>query len=390
MTVPFRIALFLPLALGACDAKQDTPAPQAEASSQVTASDKALIAAGFAPDAITAARNYLVPFTTADQARCFGDAKLGGAEMQARQDAPFTVPPGTTRVVLAIDGSGSMAARIGGHSKLDLAKESTLAFIDGLDPAVDVSLIGFGLRGDNKDSGKAQSCAAIDQLAPMSRERAGLKSAVQRVRAIGWTPLAAALRNAQSQLHISAEPGRQIIYVVSDGNETCGGDAVAAARAINTGNTQAIVNIIGFDLPPADRAALEAVAGAGGGRLINIADDAAYQRLMADFRETARRSNNMVEASNARARNAISTGAAITQAAICTGKIITDETLQVGADLTRRALDKQDAPERRTVFALLDQRHKAMTARREVYEARLKGVRDTAMDAIDLNEQAAK
>ena len=38
-------------------------------------------------------------------------------------------------------------------------------------------------------------------------------------------------------------PGEQVIYVVSDGEETCGGDPVAVARRINSGRTRAVVNV---------------------------------------------------------------------------------------------------------------------------------------------------
>jgi Ca-activated chloride channel family protein len=122
------------------------------------------------------------------------------------------------------------------------------------------------------------------------------------VRAVGWTPLAASLQRAQGLLS-AASPGQQVVYVVSDGNETCGGDPIAIARAINAGNTGAIVNIIGFDLPRADRAGLGAVASAGGGALIDISDDASYQRMLAATREAMPRSNNTVRASNVRANN---------------------------------------------------------------------------------------
>lgn len=391
MTSIRTFACLLPLALMACNVRDEGNAsdPDNGAVAETSAADQALIATGVAPDAVAAARAYLAPFTTADQAACFGEAELGGADMLGAEPMPLAVGPDAMRVVIAVDGSGSMAARIGGRTKLDLAKESTLAFIDGLGPDVDASLLVFGQQGDNSEGGKAKSCGAIDQLAPMSRDRAALSNAVKQVRAVGWTPLASALQRAQAQLSASTKPGEQVIYVVSDGNETCSGDAVAVARAINTGKTRAIVNIIGFDLPRADQAALEAVASAGGGKLINIADDAAYQRTMAVFREASRRNKNIVRASGARNRNIINTGAAITKATICTGGIITRETTKVGADLTRRDVAGDTTLDRRVVFAVLDQRHKAMTARREAYEARLKGNRDAVIGTIDAQEKAA-
>lgn len=385
----FCVAALISLVLCACGRQEDAAAPVDQPSAQMSAEDRQLVATGLTPEAIAAARAYLVAFTRADQTACFGEVAPTGAEMEAPSIHGFSAMPGITRVVMALDGSGSMAAPVGGRSKLELAKEATLAFIDSLDSEVEASLLIFGQQGDNSESGKALSCRGIDQAAPLSRDRAALRQSVQSVRAVGWTPLAAALQRAQRLLS-AAPPGRQVVYVVSDGNETCGGNPVAIARAINTGNTHAIVNIIGFDLPRADRAALGAVAGAGGGALIDISDEASYQRMLAATREAMRRSNNMVRASNARANNVIDAGAAITEATICTGDIITRETLAVGGDLTRRAAAKQVSPERQVVFAVLDQRHKAMRAKREEFSARVKGVRDQLITTIDTQEKVAR
>lgn len=373
------------LLLCGCDRKQDaTPA-----ASPVRDEDRILIAAGMTADAIAAARAYLKPFTHTDQAECFDSVEATGAAMEQPASTAFAASPAVTRVVVAIDGSGSMAADIGGRSKLARAKDATLAFIDSLGKDVELSVLAFGQQGDNTDGGKAQSCRGIDTIAAMSRDRTAQRQAVASVRAVGWTPLAAALQDAKGQFG-KMPPGEQVVYVVSDGNETCGGNPVAAARAINTGDTRAIVNIIGFDLPAADRAALTAVAQAGGGTLVNIADDAAYRRMLAATREAGRLTMNTVRASNAKSRTLIDTGAAITRATICTGAIVTRETLDVGADLTRRAAARQSVPDRRTVFAVLEQRHKAMTARREAFETRLKADRDRSNRGIDVVEKAAR
>jgi Ca-activated chloride channel family protein len=174
------------------------------------------------------------------------------------------VPP--TRVIVMIDGSGSMAGRMGGRTKLELAREAALGFVDGLPASVQTSLLVFGQQGNNSQAGKAQSCSAIDVLAPMAADRARLRAALAQVRAVGWTPLAAGLDRAE------------VIYVVSDGEETCGGDPVAVARRINSGRTRAIVNVIGFNLPSGEAAKLTAVARAGGGGFVNLSNEAELQR----------------------------------------------------------------------------------------------------------------
>ena len=79
-----------------------------------------------------------------------------------------------------------------------------------------------------------------------------------------------------------------IIYVVSDGIETCGGDPVKAAKELHQSEIQAIVNIIGFDVDNAGQRALKKVAEAGGGKYttVNTGEDLRkhleeeYERLL--------------------------------------------------------------------------------------------------------------
>jgi Ca-activated chloride channel family protein len=112
-----------------------------------------LVATGLTPEAIAAARAYLIAFTRADQTACFGEVGQTGAEMEAPLMDGFSAMPGIVRVVVAMDGSGSMAALVGGRSKLELAKEATLAFIDSLGSDVEASLLIFGQQGDNSEAG---------------------------------------------------------------------------------------------------------------------------------------------------------------------------------------------------------------------------------------------
>ena len=64
-------------------------------------------------------------------------------------------------------------------------------------------------------------------------------AAVQALEPAGWTPLADALAAAGAQLAPSDTAGEQVVYVVSDGEETCGGDPVAEARALHDGDIRA-------------------------------------------------------------------------------------------------------------------------------------------------------
>jgi Ca-activated chloride channel family protein len=336
-------------------------------------------------------RAYVSQFIKDDPDRCF-DAlvALEQPELEAQKNAGSDSPAPPVRVVVAVDGSGSMAGRIGGQTKLELAREAATRFIDGLPPSVEAALLVFGQQGDNTPAGKAKSCAGVDLLAPMSQDRAQLGAAVSGIRAVGWTPLAAGLEQAESLFAQSSTVGEQVIYVVSDGEETCGGDPVAVARRINSGSTRAIVNIIGFGLPSKEVAALKAVSDAGGGNFINVTSRVEYDRTMEEVRESFRQSANALRRSDAIVKNGLQTSDADTYASLCISDIDTSEGLRMSDDLTARALRGEAFPYERAALDLMKARHQAMKERLNRYLAQLKADESKAQQKIDQAAEAAR
>jgi Ca-activated chloride channel family protein len=289
-----------------------------------------------------------------------------------------------------IDGSGSMAERMGGKTKLELAREAASSFVDGLPASVQTSLLVFGQQGNNSEAGKAKSCSAVDVIAPMSPDRGRFHAALGQVRAVGWTPLAAGLDRAEALLSASSTPGEQIIYVVSDGEETCGGDPVAAARRINAGRTRAIVNVIGFNLPAGEAAKLAVVARGGGGGFVNLSSEAELARFDAQVRESIRQTDNQVATSIATTDNKVATSIAITDAETCTSNLVTDEKVAMSLDLTHREVAGKPVPFRESAEALLKARHAAMRSQFEAYRARLSAAEAGAKKGIGGAADAAR
>ena len=207
-----------------------------------------------------------------DYAQCLPGLDLDGLQASASVPEPADGAPKLKRLVIAVDASGSMAGSVGGTSKMEVAKRETLAFLDQLPKGVGVSLVGFGHRGDNTDAGKAASCSAVETLATADAgDRGSVRAAIEGLAATGWTPLADAIRAAGDRFEEADEVGEQVVWIVSDGRETCGGDAVAAARALREGCKRVTINIVGLDLPARDRRALRAVSDAGGGVFLEAA-----------------------------------------------------------------------------------------------------------------------
>lgn len=340
-------------------------------------------------DSPITAREYVESFITENPDKCFGKVELQKAVLEKREDPIATaVPP--ARVIIAIDGSGSMAGAIGGESKLELARKSALGFIDGLPSTVQTSLLVFGQQGDNSQAGKAKSCSGVDVLAPMSTDRARLTAAVEDVRATGWTPLAAGLERAQQLLDTAAKPGEQVIYVVSDGEETCGGDPVAVARRINSGNTRAVVNVIGFGLPSKEAAALKAVADAGGGGFVNVHSLADHDRTIAMVRESNRHSANAVRTSNAMSQNAVATSNAASDASLCISELVDGESRRMSDDLSARWKRGEKTPFSTEALRLARERHRALLDRATAFSEQLGREEEAAGEEMRAAENAQR
>jgi Mg-chelatase subunit ChlD len=169
-----------------------------------------------------------------------------------------------------LDASGSMLGRMGGKRRIDVAKE-VLAELGGslLPEGTTLALRAFGHR-------RGLGCKSELVLPPAPLERAGYLAAVAKLTAISnaKTALAEAIRNAGADLAVTE--GRRLIVLVTDGDETCGGDPAAEVAALAAQGIDVRLNVVGFAVADAGlREKLEAWAAAGGGAYFDAADQAA-------------------------------------------------------------------------------------------------------------------
>ncbi len=94
------------------------------------------------------------------------------------------------------------------------------------------------------------SCTTTElayELAPYNQTAFSL--ALTQFEPAGWTSIALALEAAQEDFNeYAAEKNTNIIFLVSDGIETCDGDPVAAAMKISESNIEPLLHVIGFDV----------------------------------------------------------------------------------------------------------------------------------------------
>lgn len=176
---------------------------------------------------------------------------------------PESEPVGENHFALVLDASGSMAAQASGGTQMDEAKVAIRTFVDELPASSTVSLRIYGHEGTNTEEGKAESCASSEVVYEGAPDDAGFTEALDQVQPVGYTPLAKAIEDAEQD--IPEEATDAVMYVVSDGLETCGGDPVQAATTVAESGINPIINVIGFHVDNADQAALREIAEAGGG-----------------------------------------------------------------------------------------------------------------------------
>lgn len=187
-----------------------------------------------------------------------------------------------TNVVILMDASGSMKAEVVGGAKMTLAKKAIERFTSELEEDVNVSLLAYGHKGTGSGADKELSCQSIDTVYPLGEyNQDTFHEAMDSFRASGWTPLAGAMEKAHELLSPYGNDGhRNVVYIVSDGIETCGGDPVEAAKKLHTGNIEAQVNIIGFDVDDEGQNQLREAAEAGGGKYATVRDQSGFEDVL--------------------------------------------------------------------------------------------------------------
>lgn len=184
--------------------------------------------------------------------------KLNGREMKEH-----------INVAIILDASGSMKQAKGGKTLMEMAKDSISEFSSGLPENAKVSLTVYGHKGTGSDSDKELSCGSIEEIYPLSTYNASpFNSAMNSVKPSGWTSMARALKQTGEKLGNSTN-ATNVIYLVSDGKETCGGDPAAEAKALAKSNINPIINVIGLSVNGEDAAQLKQIADSAGGRYID-------------------------------------------------------------------------------------------------------------------------
>lgn len=203
-----------------------------------------------------------------------GTVQPGSDIVAPEGDAPVAVE-------FILDASGSMGAQSGGRQKMQIALEAFEAALGELQhTTVIASLRAYGFDTSLVHTAEA-SCPNTEMVYGFVGGDGifDLGEAARDLAPYGYTPIAASLEAAAGDLE-GVMARERLIVLISDGEETCGGDPVATAASLSARGVNLSTYVVGFDLDNTQAEQMRAIAEAGGGRYLDAPDGEALAEAM--------------------------------------------------------------------------------------------------------------
>ncbi|MGB2457994.1 MAG: vWA domain-containing protein [Flavobacteriales bacterium] len=141
----------------------------------------------------------------------------------AQKDKPVT------RVLFIFDASQSMYAQWDGNSRMEIAKGLLSNMLDSLDNKENLQ-VGLRCYGHQKPS-PPQDCRDTRLEVPFGNNTIPtIKNRLKTLRPKGTTPIAKALESGALDFPAVTSNSRNIVILITDGIEECGGDPCAVSR----------------------------------------------------------------------------------------------------------------------------------------------------------------
>jgi Ca-activated chloride channel homolog len=208
----------------------------------------------------------------------------------------------TKNIAIHIDSSGSMNGQVSGGVKMDLAKNAVKKFAAGFPENTTITLRTYGHKGTGDDKDKQLSCSSTEVMYETNTyNEQNFSAALNKFKPSGWTPIAASIKAGYDDLKTKATADTEnILYVVSDGIETCDGDPVEEAKKLANSDLKVKVNIIGFNVDDEGQKQLKAAAEAGNGVYYTVNSKVELENTLQELmgKATASIQKNMNKASS--------------------------------------------------------------------------------------------
>ncbi len=177
-------------------------------------------------------------------------------------------------VEIILDASGSMLQRIGAQRRFDIAKQTLTRLTTSRIPAGTP----FALRVFGREVDSCQTDLDLP-LKPLDPAAVAAHIGKLEVKNNAKTPIGASLDKVADDLRTVR--GERLVILLTDGEETCGGDPAAAIEKLKKSGVGLRVNIVGFAIDDARLAAtFRHWADAGGGLFFDARDAAGLDKAL--------------------------------------------------------------------------------------------------------------
>lgn len=160
---------------------------------------------------------------------------FGSLELLPVGGLAFSFEQTADTLLIILDVSGSMSETIDGEVKIDVAKDVLTDLLDNMPSNIQVGVRIFGLN------------CRTELLYPVGPiQGSHLRQQILDIKPTGATPIEEALVATADDLRDIQDP--QLVLLISDGIETCGGDPVQAAKDLLALGYDLKFHIVGFDI----------------------------------------------------------------------------------------------------------------------------------------------
>jgi hypothetical protein len=168
----------------------------------------------------------------------YGEAPMGALQVTKQGDKAAG-----RNLEIVLDVSGSMNTRLGDRSRWETALGTLREVVTSLPDDLNVGLRVYGHRYSSKS---AETCQDTELLVPIARlDREKILSAAASLKPRGETPLVRSVLKTVGDLKAA---GGGSVILITDGEESCQGNAKSAASEIAKSGVNLTLNIVGFTL----------------------------------------------------------------------------------------------------------------------------------------------
>jgi Ca-activated chloride channel homolog len=183
--------------------------------------------------------------------------------------------PQTTRVLIVLDGSGSMKESWGNSNRWETAKELLFKAIDSIQRAN--KNVEFGIRIFGHQSKHAEkNCKDSKLEVPFGKLNAKyIREILHNTTPQGWTPIAYSLEQAAGDFPSSGTSAHNAIILITDGLETCNGDICQAGKALQEKRITLRPYVIGLGLAQNEKNFFDCV-----GKFFDVVDAPQFREVL--------------------------------------------------------------------------------------------------------------